>query len=345
MKKRILFGLLALATVLFVTTPASAILVPTDEFLAHLTDASALYWDHDEDAATPMIPRAPQDIQLPGAPVVAPWADTSPAIGDENRAIIDVTQFTVGGQPFLNLSGGTLTGLLYDLELVAIVPDPGGAPVFDLYFAPLGRNPLADAPVGPAGGVLELWLDPTPEGADLALYDPFGDGLAPFHWAEGGGPGGRDAYPTVNLGDDSTLWLSAELAPLGMVDTDGDGVPDTIYVLRERINGGPFLLPGNPDGQSGEIVGLGFLDIVGGSDAWQFARDVFGPGLDLSVDSNFLLPLHPSYGAAWDAGNWPIESSDPIRGEGVIPEPATMVLFGLSLLGLGARIRRRKQSP
>ena len=65
-----------------------------------------------------------------------------------------------------------------------------------------------------------------------------------------------------------------------------------------------------------------------------------GSGIDLSFDSNFLLPGHPQYGTVWDNGNWAIQSDDPVRGT-VIPEPTSLSLLGLAVAGLLARRRRK----
>ena len=350
--KKIAFLFVALAVLALLAGNASALGLLAGEFHAKLTDASTLY-------TTDGTPRAPSDIDSIPYDGQAPanWADTGPVVGDENRAVININQLLQGGSAYETLAGGELTAMIYDLELVRI-HDGAGNPVtpttveWYMDFSPLGRNPLAglgsdpDAPAG-SGGVVEVWYDSTPEGAGSALYNPSGDGLAPQKWAPGAGPGGSDAYPTINLGDDSTLWLSAVLVPKFYLDLDDDGSLETPIVFTEKINVWPFGTdPTDPttdeDGRTGEVVGLGYFNIVGGSAAWAFVRDgIFpGTGMDLSFDSNFLLPGHPQYGAVWDAGNWSIQSDDPVRGS-VIPEPASLSLLGLAVAGLVARKRRK----
>ena len=344
--KGILFGLLAVAMVLFVATPASALYLKAGELLAHFTDASALYVDDDGDPATPRIPRPPVMWNKIDPQVVPPgWQpliETEPDWCDEERVVVDINQFLQGGTPYYSMPGGELTGLLYDLHLDVgeVSTNVAGQTILDLYYGPLGRNPLtpdADSPAG-SGGVLEMWLDPTPDGEGVTLFDPMNDGLAPFYWAEGGGPGGRDGYPTVNniagTPDDSVLWLQCVFAPLFWVDLDGDGFDETPIYKHEQIN---------VDTGAGFLDGM-YVNIIGGSAADLFDRDVYGPGLDLSLTGTLWGPPHATYwGSPQDIGNWAVRSSDPAQGNvSAIPEPATMMLLGLGLLGLGARIRRKK---
>jgi len=336
------------AAIGLIATPAVAVELRGGDFQAHFTDGSTLYVDHDGDPATAMIPRAPRDIDpIPGDGLAPPgWADTVAAGGDENRAVFSVNQFLQNDIPYYEPPDGELTGLLYDLTLVRVDGDPvSGLSV--LYFAPAGRNPVVDpeggslaAPPG-SGGVLEVWRDPTPDGVGNTLFDPLGNGMAPQTWGEANVTGGvaaanhpvtgaADTYPTVNT-DDAVLWLQAVLVPQLWIDLDGDGILETPIVMREVIDVAT---------SSGSAL-LAWANITDGEAAPLFNRNYAIPGVDLTLASTFQLPGGPDFtGSPQDIGNWSILSSDPVRAD-IIPEPASMALLGLGLVGLV--VRRRKK--
>jgi hypothetical protein len=359
MRKPIVLAIVAMLAMSAIAPPAKALLLEGGAFEAHFRDGSALYVPTVGAAA---VPRAPLDIDPVADGVgVGPWADTGPQVGDEQRTLFNVDQIIYQSGSTDELAGanaGILTGMMYDLDikLVTQTVDAIGDTTLTLYFGAMGRNPVAllpDSPAG-AGGVIEVWYDPnTPEAGPTSnestrtdletLFDPNGTpgspgtpgGLAPFLWVEGGGPGGRDGYPSINsiagTPDDSVLWLQGVFAPLGALQ---DGTPilaiETItFSATSQVVSGNFQLT--------------YIDIVGGAAAGAFEKDGFGPGRDLSIFATLKLPGAPEYaGTPQDFGDWAVRSDDPIEGAFLIPEPATMSLLGLSLLGLvGVRLRKK----
>jgi hypothetical protein len=81
--------------------------------------------------------------------------------------------------------------------------------------------------------------------------------------------------------------------------------------------------------------GLAFGNIIGGtsigSTIWN--TNAFGPGLDVRLE--FEPDLVPTNG-------WQSASDDPVQWS-VLPEPTTMGLLGMGLVGIGLRARRRRK--
>ena len=335
MRKTLLLPLAALLAIAVVAPNAKALTVKPGQNFVHFTDASSLY-------TVDGIPRAPTDMDSApgtGGSNVGYFADTVAVVGDELRIVsnVDTLQDANLFKYYLP-PGGELTGLIYDLNLNLIVGNPVNGDA-TLYF---GTAAGYDDPS--PGGVLDLWVDSSPEGtADLnALYDPSSDGKAPTYWAPGAGPGGTDAYPTVNLGDaGSSLWATFNFQPQGeWVDHDLDGGAVTLpiwvnYLVKETIS-----LPANNG-----TMHQAWLHILGGSAAPLFGPDFYGPDVELLLQATLSLPGDSGYDS-WpqDNGNWAVSSSDPGKFN-IIPEPSSLTLLGFGLVSLvGGVIRRRRRS-
>jgi len=163
------------------------------------------------------------------------------------------------------------------------------------------------------GGDLQVYLDNTPD------FDP--------------------TQPGVGV-TDGTLWIDADFTT--GVDFFNPGATLVSTVTSSGSDQGPDGII-NPTIRG---TGTALLDVVGGSAASTFDSNLFprldGSGLfaDLSLSANFFITNTGSAPFTATTNGWDVWSSDPIKAN-AIPEPTSMLLFGMGLAGLVSKKLRK----
>jgi hypothetical protein len=320
-------GLLAVAVLVWVAAaPAEAVTLQEGENYAKLVDYSSFF-----NPATNTPGGIPDD-----------WDDLDPTtlVGAELRAIFYVTGIANDWSPFAPeywtntaTDGTSVTGLLYDLVVAKVTVDADGS--FKLELTAGGRY-TSEAETAGAGGRIDMWVDTSPN------FDHTG---GPTLWSPSiAGHDDHDDYPTVSdvinttgtVDPGASLWLRAEFVPTAMIDLTDDG-PSADDV--------PLIYTVTMDSSDWTGKGKGFAEVTINNTNLMIAGDVDFPdalspvtGGDLSVVTNLTLAGSPTVFSGWQ-----VQSNDPVEFYGYVPEPASMSLLVVGLVGsAGAYWRRRR---
>lgn len=231
-------------------------------------------------------------------------------VGSQNYGILKVTSIQTVGFGSTTIwadgqNGAEITGVFSGITVSNFVPDGFG-----------GGNLFA------TGGTADFFINP------FGAYVAAGGGAQ--------GTGGYSAILGCSVNQNCYNGISNVAAGGLLVSTQYvpgiSGVFPTVTVA-----GG--LEATSPLGGSAR----GYLAVTGGAEATRFNTNGFlGGSADLFANNTFCTVGDAACATTVaEAGNWQLAIDDPVRGTVRLPEPASLALVGLGLIGAGLARRRK----
>jgi hypothetical protein len=238
-------------------------------------------------------------------------------VGSQNYGVLKVTSIQTIGFGEVTIwadgqNGAEITGVFSEIEVSNfIAAGPGGF----LYAI---------------GGTTDLYINPM---GSLVAAGGFTQGIGGYAAAGGGCTVNQNCYHGVSDVVGGGLLLSADYVP--GADTFDDPLVNTVVGT---------LTAANPLRGSAQ----GYLAVTGGAAADIFDTNGFiGGTADLNANNTFCTvgtsacATFAQAGGTPASGGWQLKIDDPVVGSVKLPEPASLALVGLGLLGAGMARRRK----
>lgn len=233
-------------------------------------------------------------------------------VGSDNYGVLKIT--SIQTQTGITIwsdgdNGAEITGMFSGIQITSIL---NFGPITGLYAT---------------GGLADFYINPF---GSLVANGGFGQGTAGYTAAGSGCTVNQQCYHGISDVAGGGLLLSADYVP--GADTFADPANNTVAGQLQATN----PLRGSAQG---------YLAVTGGSAASLFNTNGFQGGTaDMNANNTFCTIGGANCATVAQAGggNWQLKIDDPVVGAIKLPEPASLALVGLGLLGAGLARRRTK---